>query len=532
MLQTFTKTIPLNLLVLLSTFVFSGFYTPIDAQQTNCDESRLPIILCHGFLGSGDTYANQFMRFTANGYCADRLFVFDWNSLGMEDNTALLDTFIDEVLAATNAEQVDLGGHSAGGGLGYDYLADPIRAAKVAHYVHIGSFPNDAPAGASGEVATLNIWSVDDLVVTGADIPGATNAMLTGADHYEVATNAEAFEAMFTFFNEGIAPTITGIVAEETVLVSGKALTFGLNTPEVGATIEIYETDPTTGYRLNATPDATFTADANGHWGPFEAVPYATYEFFTLSATPDARPLHYYREGFFRSNQLVYLRTLPPPTTLAGILLSGLPQDDEQALVVLFSANQAVISGRDELLINDSVELSSDMWASADQTTIAYFLYDDGDYTTEETSLGLFGSFPFLNGVDVFFPTDPPASIHLEMNGHELSIPNWQSGTDGAAVVVFDLLEADEDVGVDAPLFTEEIQVFPNPFEEAIHVLLPNKAAAFVELYNLQGQLLFSQMADRQDFVLGGEGLTLADGVYLVKVVQGGEVFFKKVVKK
>jgi hypothetical protein len=48
---------------------------------TPCDKNQLPIVMAHGLLASGDTYANQFMRFTANGFCAERLFVFDWNTL-------------------------------------------------------------------------------------------------------------------------------------------------------------------------------------------------------------------------------------------------------------------------------------------------------------------------------------------------------------------------------------------------------------------------------------------------------------------
>ena len=103
-------------------------------ELPECDEDRRPIVMVHGFLAAGDTYANHAMRFTSNGYCVSHLFVFDWNTLNRRtDHTANLDAFIDWVLAATGAEQVDLAGHSAGGALSYEYLEEEPRAAKVAH---------------------------------------------------------------------------------------------------------------------------------------------------------------------------------------------------------------------------------------------------------------------------------------------------------------------------------------------------------------------------------------------------------------
>ncbi|MFN5135810.1 MAG: esterase/lipase family protein, partial [Chitinophagaceae bacterium] len=55
------------------------------AQSNNndkeCDASKRPIVFVHGFLGSGDNWATQMQRFSSNGYCNQRMFVFDWNSI-------------------------------------------------------------------------------------------------------------------------------------------------------------------------------------------------------------------------------------------------------------------------------------------------------------------------------------------------------------------------------------------------------------------------------------------------------------------
>lgn len=402
-----------------------------------CDDSLLPIVVMHGFLASGDTYAKQFQRFTTNDYCAERLFAFDWNSVGFgNDNTTTLDAFIDEVLAATNAEKVNLVGHSAGGDLGYSYLSDGVRAEKVAHYVHLGSNYYDDAAG-DGQIPTLNIWSVDDETVAGSDIPNATNLTLTDADHYEVATNAETFAEMYRFFNDGQEAETTEIETENEIIISGKALSLGLNEALTNAQVEVFAVSSATGERLNTTADAVFTTDDKGFLGPFEVAANTNYEFLVAGSDADDREIHYYREAFTHSNKLVYLRTLPPPFSLAGFLTNSLPSDDNQSVMAVFAASQAVINTRDELYVNGN-ELSTVEFASSDQTTIAFFLYDDGDYSTSLSSVGLFGSFPFLNGADMFFDTAEPATINIEMNGRTINVPNWKSETEGITVVVFD----------------------------------------------------------------------------------------------
>lgn len=398
-----------------------------------CQASYLPVVMCHGMLASGDTWANQVKRFVRNGYCADRLFVHDRNTIGGSGFEASLDAFIDAVLAQTGAPRVELVGHSAGGGLGYSYLSDPVRAAKVAHYVHIGSGAQGGPAGPGGAVPTMNIWSPDDAIVSGADIPGATNVQLPGKDHYEVATSAETFAAMFGFFR-GEAPATTTIAADGARAVAGRAVTFGENQPVEGATVRIFEVDPATGARLTNDPFRSFTTDAQGKWGPFTATAGAWYEFEVSPA--GGRRVHYYREPFITSDRLVYLRTLPPATSIAGLLLGSLPSSDAQAVVTIFTANQAVIAGRDALSA-DGIDLATPQFAAPSNSTIAYFLYDaNNNAQSDGNAAGLFGTFPFLSGVDIFFP--PGGSANLSFNGRSMRVRNWPSASEGIVVAVFD----------------------------------------------------------------------------------------------
>lgn len=414
--------------------------TKEELLPTICTPGFRPVVMVHGFLASGDTYAKQFQRFHTNGYCWSHLRAFDWNTTGFgADNSAALDALINEVLTTTGATQVDLVGHSAGGGTCYTYLSDPVRAAKVAHYVHVGSSAQNAPAGpANAPVPTLNIGSPADLVSGTSTIPGALNLSLPNLDHYQVATGTLTFLAMYGFFNNNTAP-LTAFISDdnEEIEIAGKALTLGENQAINGGTVKIYPVDPATGFRLSNTPLHQLTTNSNGTWGPVVVPKSQPLELEVRGTGASDRTIHYYREGFTHSDHLVYLRVLPPPFSLAGILLGSLPSNDTQTVMAVFSANQAIIAERDDFSVN-GIDLATEDFAPADKTAIAFFLYDDGDSTTELNPVGTFGNFPFLNGIDFFMPTTPEGSITLQYNGRTMHVKNWRSATDGLIVPVFD----------------------------------------------------------------------------------------------
>lgn len=404
-----------------------------------CDTCKYPVVMVHGFLAAGDTWTKFHQLFTSNGYHWKSLFAFDWNSLnqfGGGNTTQLLDQFIDNVLAETGATHVRLMGHSAGGGVCYTYLSDAARAAKVDGYVHIGSGTQPGPAGPGGSEATLNLWSPDDAVASGGDIPGATNAQIPGKDHYQIATSKESFAAVWQFFHNSPPATLDITPQGPLVCIAGKVLFFGENTPLDGAKVEVWELNPATGERVGGSPDFTFTTNAAGKWGPENVKANTTFEFVATPPNASQRVIHYFREGITHLNSLVYLRTIPPPPSLAGLLLAGLPNENGQAVLNIFSASQSVLNGRDTLWAAGSV-LSTPEYASPTKTAITYFLYDDGDGVTELTPVGAFAGFTFLNGVDMFFPTTPPGSIPLVMNSRSLNVRNIPSSA-GVVVGVFD----------------------------------------------------------------------------------------------
>lgn len=414
---------------------FSILAAPSLAAQSGCDSSFRPIVFVHGFLASGDTWARFFQEFQAAGYCPEHLLVYDWNTLGRDtDHNAALDAAVDSLRARTGAERVDLIGHSAGGGLGYLYLTDSTRAAKVARFVQIGSMSHAQPAGPNGGTPTLNLWSDGDRVVSGREMPGASNIMLPGLDHYQIATGKASFEAVFRFLND--APPKAAVPEPEgAVRVGGRAVFFGDNKAVSGAKVELYYLDARSGAR-SGKATAIVNTDAKGYWAVPDVRPNVPIEL-VVQAPDSSRPVHYFREGFSHSNRLVYLRVLPKPGTMVGILLAGLPNDSDQSVVNVFSASQALITGRDSLSL-DGVLISTEQHAAAEKTAISFFLYDGNKNKKSDLApIGMFGRFPFLIGVDFFIDPKKSKPMTLLFNGRRQVIRKLPS-SEGIQVVVFD----------------------------------------------------------------------------------------------
>lgn len=409
--------------------------TPTYSHQ-NCDDSVFPIVFVHGFLASGDSYEKQALRFMANGLCPHRLFMFDWNTVSMQDNTEKLDAFINEVLQKTDAPRVYLVGHSAGGGLSYSYMSQPERAKKIEAYVHIGARADIRPPGKEGEVPTLNIYSKGDPIVPGADIPGATNLKLTEEDHYQVVTSNASFEAIYEFFFQNQPSTNDPVISQrDSVTIAGKAVSLGENQPMDNAQITIFELDSESGMRLSDKPLATLSVDSLGQWGPVEVKTGAVLEYELHS---EGRTVSYFRQAINYDNPFIYLRGLPFPSSIAGRMLSSLPSDDHQSVVVIFTSDRATVHGRDHLSV-DGIELSTEDFATAANSSIAWFLFDaNQNQKTDTTSIPTFALAPFLSGVDFFFDTTESISHRANFNGRIINFPNRKSASEGIVVIVFD----------------------------------------------------------------------------------------------
>ena len=413
-----------------------GDQGPLDPGQA-LDRDATPIVFAHGALEVGDAFANQSMRFAANGYPLDRIYAYDWNTLGnFDESLAGLTAFVDRVLDETGADRIDLIGHSMGTALSAAYLEEPAHADKVAHYANIAGFSGDAPPGG---VPTLTISSGGDRVVGISSITGARNEVVPDQDHLQVATSPETFAHLYRFFKDGESPRTVEMEPTGEMVLSGRMVTFAENQPAPGLELRVFPVDPATGERLTLAPVATFVSDSEGNWGPFDAVPGGHYEYEILDDSPFLRPLHYYREPLPRSCRLVYFRVFPPLLSPAGLALALLPYDDDTALFATLNMNRATIAGRDTLFV-DGIEISTPEITPAEKSALAIFFFDanSNGESEGEAGGGILGSIVFFQIVDLIVETDRPRAVPMRFNGRTLAVRNWKSDSEGVTIAVFE----------------------------------------------------------------------------------------------
>jgi len=400
-----------------------------------CQDSHRPIIFVHGFLGAGDNYSNMIQRFIQNGYCPEKLIIYDWNTQSGNVTAAVdvLSELIDRVIQESGFSQVDLIGHSMGGLVGSMYLNREGSVSKIAHYIHAASF-KDASFPPEARVMTLS--SYDDSIVGFTNIPGADNREIPGADHIQVVTAELAFRYAYEFFNDGALPSSTSIQPEENVRIEGRAITIGENQPLVEARIEIYEVAPDTGKRLTSEPAGCFITDEDGRWGVFDVKKDAFYEIYFK--TKEGEQYHYYRQPFLRSQHAVYVRGLGAGAGMVGSLLSQIARySDAYSVLVMFSSNQAIYYGRDTASI-EGFSLSTSEISPPEQTSLAFFFGDENQNGVSDFTRGPLSAIPFLEDIDYFIPADEERSVRFEFNGKFLYVPNWKSESEGLGIAVFD----------------------------------------------------------------------------------------------
>jgi pimeloyl-ACP methyl ester carboxylesterase len=420
-----------------------------------------PIVFVHGGAGSGSQFESQSMRFTTNGYPANYIFAYEYDStLGLtpafpiDKTVAGLDTFIDSVLKDTGADKVDLMGHSLGTMVSQTYLrGSQAHAAKVAHYVNIdGQGGPDLPGG----VPTLALTSGrrPPLFPPADKIVGATNINFPNVTHVECATCAQAFVEMFKFIT-GQAPTTDQILPEPSgkVQLAGRVVIFpqniGIN--EADSTLQVWEVDGKTGARTTSQPLATYPmGGATGAWGPFDGKVGKNYELCLVRA---AFTTHEYFEPTIRSDYFIRLNTEIPGKGLS----SHMDTSDRQSDMYIFRNREFwgdQGADNDALTIN-GINIITPAICPIDKLVNAIFAYDAGaDGKTDLSApIAYFSSaIPvFITGADIYIPAaNPPTGIIalvLTPRGgggktQAINVPNWPSTKDRIIVQFSDFFQA------------------------------------------------------------------------------------------
>jgi pimeloyl-ACP methyl ester carboxylesterase len=374
-----------------------------------------PVIFVHGGSGSGAQFESQAMRFASNGYDPRYLSVVEYNSAGVDAGSSadqafifgLIDDRIAELQAATGRAQVDLMGHSFGTTWSHLYLAEPSRAAKVAHYVNIDGRPAAAPPGG---VPTLALWAgAVDRPVQG-EIVGALNVTIPNQEHVEVATSAESFVEMFRFL-AGEDPATSDIVREPgKITLAGRAVTFPDNVGADGATLEMWTINPRTGRRRNRKPSASVVLGSDGAFS-FTGFQKNHYEFVLTGV--GALPLHYFFERYPRSDHLIRVNAAP----LLDPFLPTSPDRTGMA-VIRYKEFWGDRGAENDVLSIDGIDVINPVTApsgAVGTASVAFFVLDVGQdgITDLETVPFPFTTLAFLTGADLYLSALPPTPLRI-----------------------------------------------------------------------------------------------------------------------
>jgi pimeloyl-ACP methyl ester carboxylesterase len=401
----------------------------VEVRDVDCNKSERPIVFVHGTYGSGDNIANVALLFGSNGFCQDRFVAVEYNSLGGNPQ-AKLDGLIDKVLADSGQDKVELMGHSQGTRHCYDYLADPVHAAKVAHYVHLAGGARPAPPAG---VPTLSLASNSDTLLGAAGVSGAERSIVFETqDHFAVASSAESFVAIYNYLR-GQDPKYREVqCGAAMVTLEGISESFADNIPVPG-TLEVHLLGDSP--RERGAPTASLTIGADGVIAPFQVQRLVPYEFRALDLAGKIVG-HQYFAPFLRSNRL--LRFLGPSTGLARIVTDAVVKDDRHVAVVGRYMAGAFRKDLGDSLTADGVEVLNDAIAAAATSTVGLFMFDANlNGQTDAGALTAYAVTPFVKGTDVFLQATTPAFIEMKLNGKTLKVPNWPSASEGQTLFMF-----------------------------------------------------------------------------------------------
>jgi len=348
---------------LLGSTLALPFLRPARAQVPHT-----PILMVHGNGDHAALWLATLWRFEANGWPRDRLMAVNMpnplaraddlvpqeNRSGSAEQTEQLAAYVAQLRSRTGAERIALIGSSRGGYPIRDFVVHAGGSAQVSHAITCGTpnrgvydwefsprneFNGRGPfllrvnAGATDVVegtAFLALRSDNDLFAqpdgrfvgragtpTGVDqdgpsLRGATNILLPGLDHREIAFHWRAFREQFRFI-AGREPLTLTVPAEARPLLNGLVTNLAsgaaTNQPVAGAVVEVFRTDGA-GARMGAALHRRETG-VDGIWGPVAVESDWTLEI--VLAAPGHNIAHYFRAPFPRSTDVLHLR---PPTPL------------------------------------------------------------------------------------------------------------------------------------------------------------------------------------------------------------------------
>lgn len=174
----------LMLTVLLVFACSVGVFSP---QQAKAATTRTPVIFVHGLGGTASNFTYIESYLGRQGWSSNELYAIELPSKSGNQllNAATISRKVDEVLAQTGSQKVNIVAHSMGGANSLYYILNNGGLSKVDKLVTIGGAnrltTNRAPDG----IKVTSIYTINDQIVANqlSMLDGANNIRVFGMAH-------------------------------------------------------------------------------------------------------------------------------------------------------------------------------------------------------------------------------------------------------------------------------------------------------------------------------------------------------------
>ncbi len=189
------------------------------AAVSAAEDDTNPVVFVHGYTGSENNWDSMIDDLEDEGYVSDELHAITyenpWDASANEDNAHQLSDFIDDVMADTGEDEVDIVAHSMGGLSSRYYLQELDGHVNVGAMITLGT-PHDGvllgPGDLSryssflrslnrgdvtpGDVHYVSIYGTADMLVTtdSAHMDEWENERVFGVTHMRLLTSSSVFD--------------------------------------------------------------------------------------------------------------------------------------------------------------------------------------------------------------------------------------------------------------------------------------------------------------------------------------------------
>ncbi|ODP28376.1 Triacylglycerol lipase [Paenibacillus nuruki] len=182
------KKVSVSLRLVLSVLLLSvfslGVFTP---NQATAATTRTPVIFVHGLGGTASNFTYIESYLSRQGWASNERYAIELPSKSGNQllNAATISRKVDEVLAQTGSQKVNIVAHSMGGANSLYYILNNGGLSKVDKLVTIGGANRLTTSRAPEGIKVTSIYTINDQIVSNqlSMLDGANNIRVFGMAH-------------------------------------------------------------------------------------------------------------------------------------------------------------------------------------------------------------------------------------------------------------------------------------------------------------------------------------------------------------